>query len=278
MRAEGTTEIAASADGTPIAWWRGGSGPPLLLVHGTTADHTTTWRSVLPALARRFTVLAMDRRGRGGSGDAPAYDLAREAEDVAAVVDAAGEAVDVLGHSHGALCALEAALLTPRVRRLILYEGVPLRGRDDVEADWIDRLQLILDGGDVEGVLVTMLRELVGMPADEIDGLRSQTDAWAVRIANARTIPRELRAYERYAFEPRRFGGMRAPTLLVVGEASPARELENANAVARALPDARVAMLPGQQHIAMHTAPELFVDVVLDFLQSDDRPPETQSR
>ena len=233
---------------------------------------------MLPTLARRFTVLAMDRRGRGGSGDAPAYDLAREAEDVAAVVDTAGEPVDVLGHSHGALCALEAALLTRRVRRLILYEGVPRRGRDDVEAHWIDRLQLLLDAGDVEGVLVTMLRELVGMPADEVATLRSQTDAWAVRIANARTIPRELRAYERYAFDRGRFSDMRAPALLLVGEASPARELENANAVARALPDARVAVLPGQQHIAMHTAPELFVDAVLDFLQSDDPPSEAQSR
>jgi alpha-beta hydrolase superfamily lysophospholipase len=53
------------------------------------ADHTTTWRFVLAELERRFTVYAMDRRGCGGSGDAPACDLQREAEDVAAVVDAA---------------------------------------------------------------------------------------------------------------------------------------------------------------------------------------------
>jgi pimeloyl-ACP methyl ester carboxylesterase len=86
-----------SKDGTPIAYWRSGSGPALLLIHGATADHTTTWRFVLSELERHFTVHAMDRRGRGGSGDAPAYALEREAEDVAAILDAVGEPVSVLG-------------------------------------------------------------------------------------------------------------------------------------------------------------------------------------
>ena len=62
-------ERVVSSDGTPIAVWRSGDGPPLVLVHGAAADHTR-WRPVLPALEERFTVLAMDRRGRGASGDA----------------------------------------------------------------------------------------------------------------------------------------------------------------------------------------------------------------
>ena len=78
---------ATSRDGTRIAFWRSGGGPPLLLVHGVIADHTTTWRYVLPSLEQRFSVYAMDRRGRGGSGDAERYALAREAEDVAAAAD-----------------------------------------------------------------------------------------------------------------------------------------------------------------------------------------------
>jgi len=51
-----------SADGTSIRCWREGAGPPLVLVHGTTADHTT-FRFITPILASRFTVYAMDRRG-----------------------------------------------------------------------------------------------------------------------------------------------------------------------------------------------------------------------
>jgi len=92
-----------SRDGTPIAAWRSGQGPALLLVHGTVADHSTTWRLARHELEQRFTIYAMDRRGRGGSGDAPDYALQREAEDVAAVVDSIGEPVNLLGHSYGAL-------------------------------------------------------------------------------------------------------------------------------------------------------------------------------
>src|SRR5687768_11532650 len=99
---QATVTRMLSRDGTAIAYWTSGEGPPLVLVHGTTADHTR-WRPLLPYLEPHATVHALDRRGRGASGDAPDYGVAREFEDVAAVVDAvaeaAGSAVDVLGHS-----------------------------------------------------------------------------------------------------------------------------------------------------------------------------------
>lgn len=255
-----------SRDGTRIAFWRSGSGPPLLLVHGATADHTTTWRFVLPGLEDRFTVYAMDRRGRGGSGDAAEYELQREAEDIAAVIDAIGEPVSVLGHSYGALAAIEASLLTTNLRRLILYEGVPLSGAGLYAPGVSERLDALLRAGDVEGMLVAMYRDLVEMPPEEIQLLRSQTEAWQRRLANAPTLPRELRAEQQYTFSPSRFRSMRAPTLLLVGGDSPRRELEHAQGVADALPDARVVVLPDQQHAAMYTAPELFLREVVRFL------------
>jgi pimeloyl-ACP methyl ester carboxylesterase len=61
-----------SRDGTEIAYWTTGHGPPLVLVHGTPADHTRWW-PLLPHLERHFTVHAIDRRGRGASGDSPEY-------------------------------------------------------------------------------------------------------------------------------------------------------------------------------------------------------------
>lgn len=185
-------DTVISRDGTPIAYWRSGSGPPLLLVHGATSDHTTTWRLVLSDFERHFTVYAMDRRGRGGSGDAPEYELQREAEDVAAVVDNIGGPVNVLGHSYGGLCAIEAALLTTNLHRLILYESVPLHGTDIYRPGFIEKLEKKLEVGDIEGMLVTMYRELVEMPPEEIELLRSQRDAWAVRLANTPGLPREM--------------------------------------------------------------------------------------
>ena len=76
-----------SPDGTAIAYSESGSGPPLLLVHGTTADHTR-WAPIAPRFEPQFTVHAVDRRGRGGSRDVNGYSIEREFEDIATVVDA----------------------------------------------------------------------------------------------------------------------------------------------------------------------------------------------
>jgi pimeloyl-ACP methyl ester carboxylesterase len=258
-------QLVASRDGTRIAYWQSGTGPALLLVHGATADHTTTWRLVLPDLERHFTVYAMDRRGRGGSGDGADYELQREAEDVAAVIDAIGGPVSVLGHSYGALVAIEGVRLTANVERLVLYEGVPLRGADLFDLAIVARLEALLRAGDVEGMLIGMYRDVVGMPAGDIEIIRAQRDAWARRLANAPTLPRELAAERGYEFEPVRFADVRVPTMLLVGGDSPARELENARGVAAALPDARVVVMPGQHHAAMYTAPDEFVAEVVRF-------------
>jgi pimeloyl-ACP methyl ester carboxylesterase len=59
-----------SFDGASIAYLTSGTGRALVLVHGTTADHTR-WQALLPLLEPHVTVYAMDRRGRGASGDAP---------------------------------------------------------------------------------------------------------------------------------------------------------------------------------------------------------------
>lgn len=264
---EPPANTVTSADGTRIAFWRTGEGPPVLVIHGATADHSTTWRLVLPMLERKFTVYAMDRRGRGGSGDGPAYALEREAEDVAAVVDSIGEPVHLVGHSYGALCGFEAALLTPHLGRMILYEGVPLDGRHLYPPGVLDRLHARLEAGDLEGTLVAMYRDVVEMSPDELELVRGQHDAWAARLRNAPTLPRELAAEQGYVFRPERFRTMRTPTLLLVGGDSPPRERTHADAIAAALPDARVRVLPGQQHAAMYSNPELFTREVSRFLE-----------
>lgn len=114
-----------SVDGTRIGYRTSGTGAPLVLVHGATAD-STVMSLLVPLLEPHYTVHAVDRRGRGLSGDGPTYDIALEYADVAAVVDdcarAAGGAVSLYGHSYGAVCALGAALLTPDVGQLFLYE------------------------------------------------------------------------------------------------------------------------------------------------------------
>lgn len=256
---------AVSRDGTPIAYWHSGDGPALALAHGTTADHTR-WETVLPLLEPHRSVHAMDRRGRCASGDAARYAIEEEAFDVAAVVDAIADAtggpVDVLGHSHGAICALEASLLTTGMRRLVLYEP-PVTAT--TPPGWLDRLDDLLAQGRREDVVVTMLVELAGLTPEEL-ALSRADPSWPGRVAAAHTVVREVRAVEAYRFEPARFRFLAVPTLLLDGGESPPFMRAATAAVVEGLPGARVVTLAGQAHVAQLTAPELFCSAVLDFL------------
>src|SRR5688500_8690187 len=210
-------EKVASRDGTPIAVWRSGDGPPLVLVHGAAADHSR-WAPVLQALEERFTVLAIDRRGRGQSGDAVDYAIEREYEDLVAVVGWAGDGVSVLGHSYGGICALEAALLTDRIRALVLYE--PPMGFLKSPPDVVQRLEDLLEAGDRDELVGFFMREVAGLPPDQVELLRS-LPAWEARLAAAHTIPREERVTREYVFDPNRFRALRVPTLFLQGGESP---------------------------------------------------------
>src|SRR5690242_4327747 len=143
-----------SRDGTLIAYHRSGTGPPLVLVHGTGAS-SARWTPILPTFEEHFRVYVVDRRGRGRSADANGseYALAREAEDLASLVDSIGQPAHVLGHSFGGIVALEAALLTPHIQRMILYEPpIVINGAANFPLDLITRLDALLAAGDREGV------------------------------------------------------------------------------------------------------------------------------
>lgn len=258
-------ETIFSKDRTPIAYQRHGAGPPLVLVHGAVADHSR-WVPVLPLLEPHFTVYAMDRRGRGGSGDADQYSLQREFEDIAALVDAIGEPVNLLGHSLGAFCSLEAALLTPNIRRLILYEPPPPSLKGTLPPDVVTRMQTLLQANDREGVISTFLLEIARIPPNELELLRT-VPSWPGRVAAAHTILREINALEGLPpFNPARFHTLKTPTLLLLGGDSPPLYSETIAQVHRALPNSTLVILPGQQHLAINTAPALFVQEVLAFL------------
>lgn len=253
-----------SKDGTVIGFWQSGSGPPLLLVHGTTADHSR-WSPISPRFEQHFTVYAMDRRGRGGSGDSPDYALMREAEDVAAVVEAIGEPVFTLGHSYGGVCSLEASLLTDKISRLILYEPPIPTGLPQYPSGVPDRLQTLIDSGRLEAALEVFFKEVVRMPEHELQAYR-QLPVWKVRVQLAPTIPREMTIDRTYRFDTEKFADFQIPTMLLLGGNSPPLFQQAIELVDSTLPNSQVVILPGQQHIAMDTDPGLFAKEVLGFL------------
>ena len=260
-----------SRDGTEIGHFSSGDGPPLLLIHGGLGDHTR-WDVLRPYLEPNFTVHAMDRRGRGASGDGPEYQLEREFEDVAAVVEAiahrSGSAVAVYGHSYGGLCALGAAALTSGIDKLALYEGWPPvdPGAWTPPPGSLERLEELMAAGEREAVLETFLREFANMSGQEIAAYRTQP-SWQGRVAAAHTIIREERAFQERAFAPEVAGGIAMPTLLMVGED---QTLDwRAETVRDALPDARICVLEGQAHTADIVAPKLVAAQLIVFLSED---------
>lgn len=132
--------------------------------------------------------------------------------------------------------------------------------------EYINRLEELLAAGHPEEVILTHYRENVGMPSEEIEQIKL-SPAWPARLATAHTLPREMRAEEQYRFDAQRFKDLRTPTLLLLGGESPDFARENTQLLNATLPNSLIIELPGQQHIAMYTAPELFVHEILRFLE-----------
>ena len=262
---EDRDDRVVSADGTEIGWHRSGSGDPALLLHGT-SDDSTGWASTGPHLAERLSLLSVDRRGRGRSGAGEPYDPERETEDLAAVVRTLDEPPHVIAHSYGALIALAAAAGGLELRSLVLYEP-PIAMNDHVDVTVVaDECERALAEGDREQVLRTFFRAIGEEPV--VDMLKAAPDVFARFLSNAHTVPRELRAETWVSSIDA--SQVAAPTQLILGSRSPDFFAEGVASLDAAIPHSEVATLDGQAHIAHVIAPEVFSDVVLEFIASVD--------
>jgi pimeloyl-ACP methyl ester carboxylesterase len=160
-------------------------------------------------------------------------------------------------------CEWQPAIVA--IRKLVLYEA-PV-GFVKASPDVVDRLHAVLESGQRDDLLALFLREVAGLPPDQIELMRS-LPAWEARLAAAQTIPREERVNREYVFEAGRFREVGVPTLLLEGGDS-ADSFSAANqAILAALPDCRLAVMPGQRHVAMDTGPDVFMAEVLSFLEA----------
>jgi pimeloyl-ACP methyl ester carboxylesterase len=257
-------ETVASADGTRIAFWRAGSGPPLLLVHGGICDHFA-WYFVAPLLARQFTVYTFDRRGRGDSGDTPPYAAQREVEDIAALLQAIGEPAHLLGHSAGGILAVQAAERAHDLLSLILYEPAFVidGARERPGREILEKMRSLLAAGNRDETVRIAMRESVGASEAEIAALAAGP-GWDRLLAVADAIPNDWMLWEE-RFNSKSASTIRMRTLMLTGSESPSWLRQGTAAILFALPDARMVVLPGQAHSAMITAPDLFAQAVIEF-------------
>lgn len=248
------TSTVTSVDGTPIAFTRVGQGPAVILVDGALCHREFgPMGKVAEELRDSFTVYTYDRRGRGRSGDASAYDPAREIEDLAALIEEAGGRAHVCGVSSGAALALEAARRGLPIDRLALYEApfIVDDSRAPVPGDYVAKQQQAIAAGK-PGDAVGRFMRIVGVPAVMVAVMRFMP-VWSKLKKVAHTLPYDASFVDEFQkgkpLPAGRWATLSVPTAVIDGGKSPAW-MRNANAaVAAAIPGSTYRTLPGQTHM-----------------------------
>jgi pimeloyl-ACP methyl ester carboxylesterase len=215
-------------------------------------------------------VHAIDRRGRGASGDTLPYTIEREFDDVALVAEtlaaASGGAIPVFGHSYGGRCALGAALRTDAVSQVICYEGAPTPPGERYRPAGLEaRLRDRLDAGDPAGAFSLFMADVVGMSDEELDAYRANP-IWPLRVAAAHTILRELEAEASMPASLAVLRAVRQPVLQLLGSESRTVFRAATEALDAGLADGRIVEIEGARHAAHHTHPDDVVRAVRAFL------------
>jgi len=263
-----------SADGTPISSEIYGEGRPLVVVSGALFA-SALWQRVVPRLSAGRSVVVVDRRGRGQSGDQPSYAPEREIEDLLAVLGALSGPVDLLGHSSGAILSLQVALRAPaNLERLVVYEPpVFFAAPDRIAEDLPERLEALLARGQAELAVDTFFREGPRTSESELSAMKTGP-AWASMVkVLAKTVPYDARVQRSFTGTASELSGIRVRTLMLLGAESPERMRRGAETIAARLPNAELRELPGQQHVAMLTAPLAFAAAVAKFLAFEPSAP-----
>jgi len=240
-----------SHDGTVIDYERYGDGPTVVLIGGASQHRAIDERTT--QIARRlagegFAVVDYDRRGRGGSGATPPWTLAKEVQDVAALVEAVGAPAALYTSSSGAAVALAATQARIGVAALALYEPPFFAGVD--HSEHLAQLASLLSGGQPEEAMRYTMRHVIGLPAEAVDAT-AQGPLWPALVKVAPTLVYDLTSLHEINVDPdwrRRWAGITVPVVVYSGDRTFPGLPEAADAVAAALPSADRRVLAGQDH------------------------------
>ena len=247
MATTDTLRTTTSADGTTIAVDVSGSGPAIVLVSGGSVDRGSN-AGLAAVLASEFSVCNYDRRGRGDSGDTAPYAVEREIEDIEAVIALAGGHAHLYGSSSGAGLALEAAAAGAPIDKLVLWEppyNLDPAGRPP--ADSVAQLDRMVAEGRRGDAATFFMVDMVRLPAEFVAFARTQP-WWAAQEALAHTLAYDARVMGDYSVPTATAARVTVPTIILTGGSSFGLFKPTAEALVAAMPDARTAVLAGQEH------------------------------
>ncbi|MGW0770886.1 alpha/beta fold hydrolase [Streptomyces sp. NPDC002676] len=242
-------KMTTSRDGTTLAYEAIGQGPTVILVSGAMSTGGTV-APLAHRLADRCTAVFYDRRGRGASGDTAPYAVAREVEDLAALLDAVGGDAALFGVSSGGALVLEAAASGLPVRQAAVYE-VPfvdhLAGGAEQEARYKEQLNKALAEGR-RGDAVELFLRLAGLGEEMVRSAR-QSPMWAGMEAVAPSLAYDDAVMGDGLLPRERLALISVPVLSVAGGASPEWMHRASQAIAEAVPQGTYRVLEGQTHM-----------------------------
>jgi pimeloyl-ACP methyl ester carboxylesterase len=252
-----------SADGTRIGYRKLGQGSPIVLVHGSISTGEQ-WLAVAEQLADTNTVYLMDRRGRGLSADAEDYSLSTESDDIKAVLGAAGDGSALLGHSYGAICALEAVRTGASVSSLVLYEP-PLPVDAPTAGAALEDYAAAVEAGDGDKAMRVAAKHFLRISPEETAGLAA-SPLWAGMVELSPTWTRELAEIDKTDVLIEQYSKVDVPTLLLVGEVSPAHLVGASRHLGQRLANVTEHPMPGQNHFAHVMDPAGVAEAINAFL------------
>jgi pimeloyl-ACP methyl ester carboxylesterase len=260
-----------------------GGRPVLVLIHGV-AGSSVTWEAVLPALARRYTVVAPDLLGHGQS-DKPRHDysLGAYANMVRDLMIAFGiDRATIVGHSFGGGVALQFAYQHPsRCERLVLEAS----GGLGPEISWIFRA-LTVPG--VEYLMPLIFPSFIRIAGDAVGHGMYRLGVRAPNVAQSWRAYAELtKAENRHAFlntlrsvinmsgqtvsaHDRLYLAAWVPTLIVWGQRDRIIPVEHATAAHEAMASSRLVIFERVGHVPHAERPSHFVDAVIDFVDNTE--------
>jgi pimeloyl-ACP methyl ester carboxylesterase len=269
-----TEGTITSRDGTLIAYARQGSGPAVILVDGALCSRELGGSpKIATLLAPDFTVYTYDRRGRGQSGDNGPYAIAREVEDIAALVAEAGGSAHVFGISSGAALALDAANSVSGIAKVVAYEPpfIVDDAREPVPSGFLPDLKQAV-AEERRGDAVKLFFAQVGMPRI-MSALMPLTPAWRKLKAVAHTLPYDITILDGTQtgrpLPGSRWSSVTAPVLAIGGGKSPEWMRDGARAVVSVVPQTEYRTLPGQTHMVK---PKVLAPVLAEYFGETTAP------